>query len=122
MPVVLGGNMLDQYVASFKNSDLFKHFVTRRLKTNHRLNPGQNAYRKWLKQIGTGVANERGDYIQLQPTAIVRTEEELIRCTFPQELLDDPLNNWEELSGRAILCPSNKETFLMNQQILVIIR
>uniref|UniRef100_A0A183BU32 ATP-dependent DNA helicase n=1 Tax=Globodera pallida TaxID=36090 RepID=A0A183BU32_GLOPA len=86
-PVILGGGNLDQLDASVKNSILFKHFTTRRLVANHRL--------------------------QAEPD-----REQLLKSTFPAELLKNPLDNWEELAGRAILCPLNRETFELNGSIM----
>lgn len=121
MPVILGGTMLSQFDASVKNSHLFKHFVTRRLRTNHRLRPDQAAYRRMLLRIATAADNDQNDRVQLPAEMCVSACADLLDFVFPKELLEKPLDHWQELSGRAILCPLNRETFDMNNVIMVIV-
>ncbi|KAL3096458.1 hypothetical protein niasHS_004420 [Heterodera schachtii] len=117
-PVVPGGGHLDQYNASVKNSALFKHFTTHRLVTNHRLQSGQQQYRDFLRRVGTGAINDIQQRVKL-PQKIVETDRDaLLHFVFPQELFDKPLENWQKLAERAILCPLNKETFELNNKIM----
>uniref|UniRef100_A0A183BNP0 ATP-dependent DNA helicase n=1 Tax=Globodera pallida TaxID=36090 RepID=A0A183BNP0_GLOPA len=117
-PVILGGGHLDQLDASVKNSILFKHFTTRRLVANHRLQAGQQRYRDFIKRVGIGIINDNRQFIKLPVTMVEPDREKLLKATFPDELLKDPLDNWEELAGRAILCPLNRETFELNDIIM----
>ncbi|KAL3110848.1 hypothetical protein niasHT_014785 [Heterodera trifolii] len=117
-PVVPGGGHLDQYNASVKNSSLFKHFTTHRLVTNHRLQSGQQQYRDFLRRVGTGVINDIQQRVKLPQKIVEPDRDALLQFVFPQELLDEPLENWQKLSERAILCPLNKETFELNNKIM----
>ncbi|KAL3106584.1 hypothetical protein niasHT_018226 [Heterodera trifolii] len=117
-PVVPGGGHLDQYNASVKNSALFKHFATHRLVTNHRLQSGQQQYRDFLRRVGTGAINDIQQRVKLPQKIVEPDRDALLHFVFPQELLDKPLENWQKLAERAILCPLNKETFELNNKIM----
>ncbi|KAL3088235.1 hypothetical protein niasHS_009532 [Heterodera schachtii] len=117
-PVVPGGGHLDQYNASVKNSALFKHFTTHRLVTNHRLQSGQQQYRDFLRRVGTGAINDIQQRVKLPQKIVEPDRDALLHFVFPQELLDKPLENWQKLAERAILCPLNKETFELNNKIM----
>ncbi|KAL3121183.1 hypothetical protein niasHT_006212 [Heterodera trifolii] len=117
-PVVPGGGHLDQYNASVKNSALFKHFTTHRLVTNHRLQSGQQQYRDFLRRVGTGAINDIQQRVKLPKQIVEPDRDALLQFVFPQELLDKPLENWQKLAERAILCPLNKETFELNNKIM----
>lgn len=119
--MVAGGSSLDQICASVKNSQLFRYFQTRRLKCNQRLLPGQEHFRLWLKRIGTGLLNAIDDCVIIPANMCLYNRYDLLDFVFPKDILDDPLANWESLRGRAILCPTNAETFEFINMIMVII-
>jgi hypothetical protein len=121
MPVVPGGSINHQYVASVKNSHLFKYFTTRRLKQNQRLEPGQQAYRDFILSIGRGTRNDAEDRVKLPEGMCVRSRRELIDFVFPSHILQNPEAHWEELGGCAILSPINAGTFEFNNMIMVIL-
>nr|CAD2192831.1 unnamed protein product [Meloidogyne enterolobii] len=119
MPVVVGGNSLQQFDASVKNVELFKkNFVTRKLHKNQRLEKGQEQYRQFLKCVGTGVLNDEEDRVRIPAKMHTNSKEELIDFVFPHELLDNSVAQWKEICGRAILCPLNNETFEINNIIM----
>lgn len=121
LPVICGGSLAQQYVASVKNSFLFKNFVTMRLTENQRLNPGQERYSNFLKKVATGLLNDPEDRVQIPKDICLPSREELINFVFPDKILQDPINNWRDLSGRAILCPINADVFNYNYTIMVYI-
>uniref|UniRef100_A0A914H4I5 ATP-dependent DNA helicase n=1 Tax=Globodera rostochiensis TaxID=31243 RepID=A0A914H4I5_GLORO len=118
-PVVPGGGDTHQLNASVKTSDLFEHFVTRKLRANHRLRTGQDSYRRFLLRVGTGNNNNKTSHrVTLKQTMCVASREELIDFVFPAEMLNNPLKHGEELGGCAILSPLNRETFELNETIM----
>ena len=117
-PVVLGGNNYAQFVASVKNSDLFRDFARWQLRINHRLEAGQQYYRDFLLKVGTGLLNDNQQRIRLPESMCMSNMEELFEWIFPQQLLDAPLENWEEFSTR-VLSPLNKETLSISRMIMV---
>lgn len=118
-PVVLGGNNYAQFVASVKNSDLFRDFARWQLRINHRLEAGQQYYRDFLLKVGTGLLNDNQQRIRLPESMCMSNMEELFEWIFPQQLLDAPLENWEEFSTRVLLSPLNKETLSISRMIMV---
>lgn len=118
-PVIVGGSSLDQYTASVKNSELFKHFTTYRLTQNFRLKPDQEKYRRWIKRVSVGALNDNNDRVQVPKALVVYSTGALLDFVFPNTLLSDPLNSWGMLAGRAILCPLNVETFQLQNRIMV---
>lgn len=118
-PVVLGGNNYAQFVASVKNSDLFRDFARWQLRINHRLEAGQQYYRDFLLKVGTGLLNDNQQRIRLPESMCMSNMEELFDWIFPQQLLDAPLENWEEFSTRVLLSPLNKETLSISRMIMV---
>lgn len=120
-PVVAGGTYMDQICASVKNSPLFRHFTTRRLKCNLRLLPGQQYFRLWLKRLGTGLLNGLDDCVVIPEKMCLYNRYDVIEFVFPKDLLEQAIARWEELKGRAILCPTNLETFELIELIMVIL-
>uniref|UniRef100_A0A183BTU6 ATP-dependent DNA helicase n=1 Tax=Globodera pallida TaxID=36090 RepID=A0A183BTU6_GLOPA len=117
-PVIPRGGHLDQKAASVKSSPLFKLFTTIRLSTNHRLQAGQEQYRNFLKRVGAGLINDSKLHIKLPACMVEPDRDALINFVFPPHLLQDPLGQWEQLAGRAILCPLNRETLELNNIIM----
>jgi hypothetical protein len=120
MPVIPGGSIQHQYVSSVKNSHLFRHFVTRRLYENIRLQPDQVAYRDFILSIGRGTRNDAEGRVRLPQRMCLRTRRELIDFVFPTNLLENPIDHSDELAGCAILSPLNTGTFEFNNMIMVI--
>ncbi|KAL3075367.1 hypothetical protein niasHT_033597 [Heterodera trifolii] len=117
-PVIPGGAEREQLEASVKNSPLFADFKTVRLRANHRLKPGQQHYRAFLKRIGIGALNNMESRVQLPPMMVQPSRCALIDEIFPAELLSKPLESWQHLSERAILCPLNRDTLQLNETIM----
>ncbi|KAL3073431.1 hypothetical protein niasHT_038569 [Heterodera trifolii] len=117
-PFIPGGAEREQLEASVKKSPLFFNFTTVRLFANHRLKPGQQHYRAFLKRIGIGALNNKESRIKLPPVMVQPSRCELIDEIFPAELLSNPLESWEQLSERAILCPLNRDTLQLNKIIM----
>jgi hypothetical protein len=119
-PVVPGGNSYANYLASVKTSDLFPHFSRWQLRVNHRLQADQFAYKNFLLKLGTGLLNDKQQRVQLPESICLNDPSELFDWIFPKRILDDPVNNWEEFADRVILSPLNKETLLINKEIMVL--
>lgn len=119
LPVICGGSLAQQYVASVKNSPLFQIFTTVRLTKNLRLDKGQERYSNFIKKVATGWLNDPEDRVQIPKDICLHSSEELINFVFPDRLLKDPLIYWRDLSGCAILCPINADVFNYNNTIMV---
>lgn len=119
-PVIPRGTHLEQLNASVKMSELFKYFETYRLVTNHRLEAGQEHYRNFLRRVGVGSINDEQYRVELPQEMVTSERVNMLNFVFPPNLLRNPLANWKELAGRAILTPLNKETFELNTIIMVI--
>lgn len=94
-----------------------------RLTTNIRLEQDQKAFRNFLLKVGTAddsIMDTEGR-VQLPKPMCLTERDELLKFVFPKHLLLDPLKNWEELAGCAILSPLNVDTLEMNELILVCI-
>ncbi|KAL3092867.1 hypothetical protein niasHT_030056 [Heterodera trifolii] len=117
-PVIPGGAEREQLEASVKNSQLFADFTTVRLRANHRLRPGQQHYRAFLKRIGIGALNNIKNRVKLPSMMVQPSRYALIDEIFPAELLSKPLESWQQLSERAILCPLNRDTLQLNETIM----
>lgn len=110
--------------ASLQHHDLYQLFrkdATLRLKTNVRLEQDQEAFRNFLLKVGTAhdsIMDVEGR-VQLPKPMCLIEREELLKFVFPEHLLLEPVNNWEELAGCAILSPLNVDTLEMNELILV---
>uniref|UniRef100_A0AC34GJ26 ATP-dependent DNA helicase n=1 Tax=Panagrolaimus sp. ES5 TaxID=591445 RepID=A0AC34GJ26_9BILA len=59
--------------------------------------------------------------VLLDESQMLQTPEELIDFCFPPHVLDNPLAHSKELLESAILCPTNQNTFTMNDEILELI-
>ena len=70
-----------------------------------------------LLKVGTGLLNDNQQRIRLPESMCMSNMEELFEWIFPQ-LLDAPLENWEEFSTR-VLSPLNKETLSISRMIMV---
>uniref|UniRef100_A0A914GRB9 ATP-dependent DNA helicase n=1 Tax=Globodera rostochiensis TaxID=31243 RepID=A0A914GRB9_GLORO len=117
-PVIPGGGHLDQLNASVKFSNVFRHFTTRRLRANHRLQAGQENYRRFLLRVGTAQSNNGQHRVRLSAEMCVASRHELIDFVFSSAMLSRPLEHANEFGGCAILSPLNKETFELNKIIL----
>ncbi|KAL3096906.1 hypothetical protein niasHT_028962 [Heterodera trifolii] len=117
-PVIPGGAEREQLEASVKNSQLFADFTTVRLRANHRLIAGQQHYRAFLKRIGIGALNNMENRVKLPSMMVQPSRCALIDEIFPAELLSKPLESWQQLSERAILCPLNRDTLQLNETIM----
>lgn len=121
---VQGGDSLHAAaMASVKNSKWFKDpahkFKTHKLTRNYRLKPGQQEYLKFLHNIGHGLTWIDDDYnIELEEKMCLNTQQQMIDFVYPKEVLENALDGYEELAGRAILCPINETVFDMNEKIL----
>ena len=72
-----------------------------------------------LLKVGTGLLNDNQQRIRLPESMCMSNIEELFEWIFPQQLLDAPLENWEEFSTRVLLSPLNKETLSISRMIMV---
>jgi hypothetical protein len=125
MPVEEGAGELGQIAASIHESPLFRNnFKTLRLRENMRVKPGQKEFVEQLDAIGNGRNFEKdknGDptpYISVHKQNLATSLDELIRWTFPERALKNPLKYATELCGNAILCPTNDAVFRINDYIL----
>uniref|UniRef100_A0A914GSI1 ATP-dependent DNA helicase n=1 Tax=Globodera rostochiensis TaxID=31243 RepID=A0A914GSI1_GLORO len=60
----------------------------------------------------------RPEGIHIAKTYVVIERDALIEFVFPLDLLKDPIAQWAQLEGRAILCPLNRETLELNNIIM----
>jgi len=119
MPVVTGQGMNSsaaQNTASIKNTPWFDkaeefHFHTTRLTINNRLVPGQEDYRLFCKQIGTGFVRDPYNRVQIPEQICVANQKDLFDFVFPQEALANPMEKGDLLTGCAVLCPTNAQMF-----------
>jgi ATP-dependent DNA helicase PIF1 len=100
----------------------FKHFS---LETNMRTDPDETAFANWLLKLGNGtLKNNCGlddDIIEISPECVVNTEPSVSSIT---QLIDEVFGknladlSPEDLSKRAILCPKNEESLLINEDMI----
>uniref|UniRef100_A0A183CEF9 ATP-dependent DNA helicase n=1 Tax=Globodera pallida TaxID=36090 RepID=A0A183CEF9_GLOPA len=69
-------------------------------------------------RVGCGLLNNANLRIKLPPCMVEIERDALIEFVFPLDLLKDPVAQWAQLEGRAILCPLNRETLELNNIIM----
>jgi PIF1-like helicase/Helitron helicase-like domain at N-terminus/Helicase len=117
LPIVPHGSRSQIVEACMKTSrSLWKNFKTLALTQNMRTAEGEKEFAEFLMKIGNGDLphhNDLGtDLIEIPPDIVC--ENGIIDEIFGD--IDD--TNVEEISKRAILCPKNEDTLILNEMIL----
>lgn len=103
----------------------FSHFETRRLTVNKRLEaqPDDSCriFANYLKKVATGVAVDDNGCEWLPEEFQENSLNALIEHVFPQVALSDPLARSDRLRRSALLCPTNAQTFRINDLLMVLI-
>jgi hypothetical protein len=102
---------------SIKKSHLWQYFQKFKLTRNMRATEDQVAFKAQLMEIGNGTSPclPLTDLIKLPENWV--TEECLIREIFGSGPVIS-LNDLRERPNRAILCPTNEDTFKINSEII----
>jgi len=110
LPVVKNGHRSSIIESTIKKSNLWSKIQKFSLSTNMRAD-GDPTFSQWLLDIGEGKAGLEFEV----PNSMFVSEEEMIHQLFGEYLhcADDP-----HLATRAILCPTNDETFILNSKVL----
>ena len=113
LPVVPHGSKTLIIENNIQNSFLWPFFDILRLRRNMRANPNEQAFSEWLMSVGNGSINDNDDLIRLPDQCIITGS--IIDHVYP---LDEPLDNVNFIKSKCILCPTNKDTFELNEQVL----
>ena len=121
LPVVLGGDEHAAFFASVKTLEMFNNneVTIHRLTRNQRLLPGQERYLMQLKCWGTGIGRTN-NRVKIDEAMRVDSEQQLIDFVFGNAL-QNPMDNIDQISGSALLCPLNDECFEFHDILLVIL-
>src|SRR6266581_4016166 len=109
LPVVRHGTKVSIIQSSLKYFSNWKNFEQLSLVKNIRST--DEKFSKWLLTIGEGSKNNDENLISIHQSFL--TEEPLIDAIFGNQT-----NNIKSLAKRAILCPTNKATFEINDEIV----
>ena len=117
-PVVRNGARAAVVGTSVQHSPLWAHVRTMFLEKNMRADTGERDFCEWLLALGDGrlppPAAGRGDQpIQLPDDVVERGQ--LVDAIFPDEALRQAP---DQLRNRAILCPRNDESLVVNDAVL----
>jgi len=111
-PVVLRGNRVKVVEACVKSSHLWPKFTNLCLTLNMRVRAAETAFSDWLLSVGSGVQEGMGEFISIDEDLLT---EDVVDSIFGSNIHDlSP----EDLAGRAILCPKNRDTLIVNNTIL----
>uniref|UniRef100_A0A915E1L3 ATP-dependent DNA helicase n=1 Tax=Ditylenchus dipsaci TaxID=166011 RepID=A0A915E1L3_9BILA len=100
MPVVQGGDVLDQYNATIKKIC-------------------EDEFAKKVYDLGMGRNYIEGTpYVRAHPDCLVRSVGAMLERIYPDAVLADPTNNTRAFAENAILCPRNSNVFALNQTII----
>jgi hypothetical protein len=136
MPVIPGGDEAKQFARSVKSSQLyrllniiiiwlknyFSLFKNHRLTINKRLTNSDKKtkkYARFLDKLATGVTTDGFDKIKIPRSIAMEKEEDIIDFVFPKAAMIDPIKYIDQLSGSALLCPTNEECFRINNSLMV---
>ena len=78
-----------------------------------RADPEEQSFSEWLMNVGSGLNNENVDDIKIPDECIINGS--IIDQIFPPH---EPLEDVEVVKLKCILCPTNDETFELNDQVL----
>jgi hypothetical protein len=113
LPVVPHGSKTLIIENNIQNSFLWPFFDILRLTRNMRANPNEQAFSEWLMSVGNGSINDNDDLIRLPDQCVITGS--IIDHVYP---LDEPLDNVDLIKSKCILCPTNEDTFELNDQVL----
>jgi hypothetical protein len=113
LPVVLHGSKTLIIENNIQRSFLWSFFDILRLTRNMRADPNELAFSEWLISVGNGSINNNDDFIRLPDQCI--TTGSIIDYVYP---LNEPLDNVDSVKLKCILCPTNDDTFELNDQVL----
>jgi len=111
-PVVLRGNRVDVVEACVKSSPLWPRFQQLDLSQNMRVRAEETAFCDWLLAVGSGTHNGVGDFVALEDDLMTG---DIVSSIFGPNVADLPS---DEVASRAILCPKNSDTLMVNERIL----
>jgi hypothetical protein len=72
-----------------------------------------------MYKMATGVTTDNNSRIELPQTLTTNNPDAIMEFVFPSAAMSDPIKNIDKIKGSALLCPTNEETFKMNNQLLV---
>ena len=113
LPVVPHGSKTLIIENNIQRSFLWSFFDILRLMRNMRADPNEQAFSEWLISVGNGSVNDNDDFIRLPDQCI--TTGSIIDYVYP---LKEPLDNVDLVKLKCILCPTNDDTFELNDQVL----
>lgn len=70
-------------------------------------------------KLATGVTTDQNNRIEILKSLTTSDPNAIMDYVFPPTALADPMKNVDQLKGSALLCPTNDETFQMNNMLLV---
>ncbi|KAF2894123.1 hypothetical protein ILUMI_12050 [Ignelater luminosus] len=115
LPNVHNGHRLAVVDACIKNSHLWLNFIPLRLYTNVRLDADQQAFSRWLLQLGNDTLPHvwigSRDYVELPSERLVPDIDALIRALFGDV-------NQNDVCNKAILTPLNESCHIINDRIV----
>jgi hypothetical protein len=114
LPVIRFANRSQLIAASLKSSDLWPYFKVTRLHQNMRAGPGEEEFSEWLLKLGNGELPSNSDEeIELPRYCI--SDGNLVNEIFGQQI---SIENVSVLCNRAILCPKNDDSLMVNEEVL----
>ncbi|XP_071057338.1 uncharacterized protein [Onthophagus taurus] len=121
LPVIPRARNAEILAQSLINSYLWNKMRHMKLTVNMRVLPDQIEFREWLLKLGEnklphinmpGSVGAPDDLVEIPRRCLTANLELLLRKIFGQDLLD------EDLSNRAVLCPTNDSVHEVNEKIL----
>lgn len=132
LPVIEGGSRAEIVSAAIVNSTLWSSVTVLKLTENMRLRspaPGHQIqrhlaeYSQWILSIGDGEGESEPSWITVPDDLLLRTNGDKVQCIVDAIYTDLHSNYRNEayLIERAILCPTNEVTDIVNDYVVSLI-
>lgn len=73
-----------------------------------------------MYKLATGVTTDEKNRIEVPKSLTMHEPNGIMDFVFPPAAMADPIKYADQIKGNALLCPTNDETFNMNNLLLVI--
>lgn len=71
-----------------------------------------------MYKLATGVTTDEKNRIEVPKELTTQDKDEIMEFVFPSAAMSDPIKYADQIKGSALLCPTNDETFNMNNLLL----
>lgn len=72
-----------------------------------------------MYKLATGVTTDEKNRIEVPQSLTMHDRNAIMDFVFPPAAMTDPITYVDHIKGSALLCPTNDETFNMNNDLLV---